>query len=403
MRILIVNMYYYPNMVGGAEHSVKLLAEGLKRANQEVAVLTLDGTKKGLVKELINGVCIYRAYSKSIYRRRILNDKSHPFDMLLNGINSIFNPQMRKYIKNVISEFNPDVIHTNNLVSMSYWIWKYSYKRDIPLIHTIRDYWLIDPTTRINGSNRLFATIHQCYMRYYSNEYVRMVTAPSESTLSIFSQRQYFRNAAKTCIVNCIDFSQEILMNSTDKKLNKDDSIVSFLYAGYLSENKGIKYLINELKHTDCDFSMVFCGDGPLKSELEKYGEVDKRVVVKGKVTKDELNQEYEKNDVLVMPSLWEEPFGRIVIEAAQFAMPSIGSNKGGIPETIATLNYGEVVSVEHSGEMARCLAKFSNRDYVKQIIRRMPENLQKYKTERQINSFLLLYKKSIKTIGDQQ
>lgn len=403
MRILIVNMYYYPNMIGGAEHSVKLLAEGLSKADQEVAVLTLDGSSRNLAKDFVNGVSIYRGYSKSIYRRRILNDKSHVFDAVFNGINSIYNHQIKKIIKNVINDFNPDIIHTNNLVSMSYWIWKYSYKHDIPLIHTLRDYWLIDPTTRIDGSNKFLMKLFQCYMRHYSNEYVRVVTAPSEATLSIFSQRKYFQNASKSCIVNCIDFSQEVLESVTHKKLNKDGSIVSFLFAGYLSENKGVKYLINELKDTDCDFRIVFCGNGPLLDELQAYSKKDTRVVVKGKVTKSELNKEYEKNDVLVMPSLWEEPFGRTVIEAAQFAMPTIGSDKGGIPETITTLSYGETVSVEQSGVMARCLEKYSNRDYVKQIIRAMPQNIQKYTAEEQINGFLSLYKKTIDKVGDRR
>ena len=31
MRVLIVNTFYYPNMQGGAEQSVKLLAENLLR------------------------------------------------------------------------------------------------------------------------------------------------------------------------------------------------------------------------------------------------------------------------------------------------------------------------------------------------------------------------------------
>ena len=47
MRILFVNTYYYPNMFGGAEHSVKLLAEGLG-AHNECAVFSADAASKGL-------------------------------------------------------------------------------------------------------------------------------------------------------------------------------------------------------------------------------------------------------------------------------------------------------------------------------------------------------------------
>ena len=39
MRILIVNTHYFPEMVGGTENSLKLLAEGLAKRN-DVFVMT---------------------------------------------------------------------------------------------------------------------------------------------------------------------------------------------------------------------------------------------------------------------------------------------------------------------------------------------------------------------------
>ena len=39
MKILILNNYYYPNMEGGAEYSVKLLAEALVKIGIDVNVL----------------------------------------------------------------------------------------------------------------------------------------------------------------------------------------------------------------------------------------------------------------------------------------------------------------------------------------------------------------------------
>lgn len=42
MRVLIVNTFYYPNMQGGAEQSVKLLAENLLRHGNTVAIYCAD-------------------------------------------------------------------------------------------------------------------------------------------------------------------------------------------------------------------------------------------------------------------------------------------------------------------------------------------------------------------------
>lgn len=41
MKILIVNNLYYPNLVGGGEVSVQILAEGLKKIGHDVMVISL--------------------------------------------------------------------------------------------------------------------------------------------------------------------------------------------------------------------------------------------------------------------------------------------------------------------------------------------------------------------------
>ncbi len=393
MRILLVNMYYYPHMIGGAEHSVKLLAEGLARAGHSVAVLTLDGQKRGLSEEDVNNVHIYRGYSKSIYRRRLQGNKMHPMDMIANGLHSVVNVRMNRCVKESIRKFRPDAVHTNNLVSMSCWIWKYCYTKHIPFVHTLRDYWLLDPTTRIGGSNRLIETVFSTMMRRKTNKLVRTVTAPSFATLSVFERKQYFQNAQKVCVVNCIEFSYEKLRYWTRVKTGITDDNIVFLYAGYLSESKGVRFLLEGLKRAQSSFQIVFCGDGPLLSEVKDYGAVDSRVVIKGKLSKQELEREYERADVLIVPSMWEEPFGRVVIEAAQYAVPTIGSDRGGIPETIKALDYGEIISVDDPDSLARCIEEYSSRAVVRGKIRTLPKNLEKYTVEKQVDEFLEIYK----------
>ena len=43
----------------------------------------------------------------------------------------------------------------------------------------------------------------------------------------------------------------------------------------------------------------------------------------------------YEKTRLLLVPSLWPEPFGRVPLEAAISGIPSIVSNRGGLPEAV--------------------------------------------------------------------
>jgi glycosyltransferase involved in cell wall biosynthesis len=43
----------------------------------------------------------------------------------------------------------------------------------------------------------------------------------------------------------------------------------------------------------------------------------------------------FEKIDVLAVPSLWHEPFGRVAIEAMAWGIPVIASRRGGLPEIV--------------------------------------------------------------------
>lgn len=43
----------------------------------------------------------------------------------------------------------------------------------------------------------------------------------------------------------------------------------------------------------------------------------------------------YCEADVLLVPSIWDEAFGRVSIEAQILGIPVIVSNKGGLPETV--------------------------------------------------------------------
>ena len=57
MRIMVINTYYYPEIVGGAEYSVKKLSEKLVQEGHTVRVLC---TGKENSKEIIDGVEVVR-------------------------------------------------------------------------------------------------------------------------------------------------------------------------------------------------------------------------------------------------------------------------------------------------------------------------------------------------------
>jgi len=49
----------------------------------------------------------------------------------------------------------------------------------------------------------------------------------------------------------------------------------------------------------------------------------------------DDARDIYRKTSIILFPSIWDEPFGRIPIEAGINGIPTIASNRGGLPESV--------------------------------------------------------------------
>ncbi len=115
-------------------------------------------------------------------------------------------------------------------------------------------------------------------------------------------------------------------------KFPKKEKIITFV--GKLNHSKGYdtfgKAIIRILKKYK-DWKSIVIGDEP----REKYNFKHSRLFHLGWITHDETLQIYKKSSISVVPSHWEEPFGRTSLEAASRGCATILSKKGGLPETI--------------------------------------------------------------------
>lgn len=112
-------------------------------------------------------------------------------------------------------------------------------------------------------------------------------------------------------------------------------------YIGRLSEGKGFHELLEAfaiLRRRNVNVELLVAGnfvDEPYKARIEEaVQETCLRYSVRFLGYREDLKPLYEALDVLVVPSR-NEPFGRVVIEAAANGVPCIATNSGGIPEII--------------------------------------------------------------------
>tara|TARA_A100001011_G_scaffold399548_1_gene508745 strand:- start:1345 stop:2538 length:1194 start_codon:yes stop_codon:yes gene_type:complete len=327
IKVLLVNNLYHPFEVGGAEKSVKSLCEKLPKEHFDIGVLSL--TNKMDSYETINGIKIWRLKSRNIYwpfksksQTRIKKIIWHVIDR-----KTLFLPVK---VKNILKEFNPHIIHTNNLSGISTSIWKIASKRKIPVIHTLRDYYLMCPKSTMFKALKSCST--QCVdCEFFSKKQKKLSNIPSvvvgisQRILDIHLSNGYFSSSEKLVIYNgfSINKSTHPTTHSTPLKIG---------FIGQLNRAKGFDTLVNALSTlTHYDWRLLIAGNYLPKQKVDTNKKIPKeKVAFLGFVKQKSF---FEKVDFLVVPSIWEEPFGRVIIESFLMNTPVIASNIGGIPE----------------------------------------------------------------------
>jgi glycosyltransferase involved in cell wall biosynthesis len=104
------------------------------------------------------------------------------------------------------------------------------------------------------------------------------------------------------------------------------------VFAGRIVRTKGVGVLIRAARDVDAEF--VLCGDGRelgATQELARRLGVEERVRFTGWLDAGRLATELAEASVVVMPSVWPEPFGLVGIEAFAAGRPAVASATGGI------------------------------------------------------------------------
>jgi len=106
------------------------------------------------------------------------------------------------------------------------------------------------------------------------------------------------------------------------------------LFVGRLVPAKGVKLLVEVAKGLK-EIDFAFIGNGPLSNWMKEQESKMRNIHCLGKVDNYDLPKYYSAADLLCVPSLCEEGYGRVIIEAISCGTPAIGSNTTGISEVI--------------------------------------------------------------------
>lgn len=332
MKLAIINTLYTPHVIGGAERSVQLLSEALVGQGVETIVICA-GPGPGVNSKVVNGVKVYYVGLRNIYwpfGQRGTVDSLKPLWHMID----IYNPIMARAVAHVLEVEQPDLVHTNNLTGFSVAVWDEITKRTLPIVHTLRDYYLMCPKSVMfrNQRNCARQCAHcKCYstLKFRQTKRVEAVIGISGYILDRHLHLGYFKHATvKAVIYNPYD------ANYPPIRANHDCGPLRIGFLGRLEPTKGIELLLQSVRGLPTNDLKVIIGG---KGTDDYTGYLRQRYPLPnceylGFV---KPSQFFPRIDVLVVPSLWHEPMGRTVIEAYAHGIPVIGSDRGGIPELI--------------------------------------------------------------------
>lgn len=128
------------------------------------------------------------------------------------------------------------------------------------------------------------------------------------------------------------------------KKPFSDPPVIMF--AGQLIRGKGVDLMLRALALIKKNYYALIVGDGNdmkfLKKLALKLGIADK---VEFTGWQDDVAKFWEKADIAVFPSRWQEPFGLTGIEAFSYKLPVVAFDVGGVTEWLCHGQNGLVVA----------------------------------------------------------
>lgn len=362
-KVLFLNPFDDPQDGGGAEVIMCRLAESFARRGVEAVVLS-TWTGGGFQRIARNGVRIIRAGIRNVYWPNLNVHQRAAKRMLWHLLDS-YNPFMQPILRQVLQAERPDVVEIHNLSCWSAAAWRTIADMKIPSVQVLHDNYVICPKTTMhkNGANckgqcascRLLRLPH----RRLSN-HVSAVVGVSRFVLDRHLGLGYFTDVPiRRAIHNVCDPGQLGIGASPSSVRTGKDKNVRIGFIGRIEAVKGIELLLESFTRLEIpkvELSIAGGGKTEYVQSLRSRFQSE-RIRFLGRVRPRDF---YPEVDLVVVPSLLNDTFPTVVIEALSFGKPVIGSRRGGIPEIIRHGHNGLLFEPDNPGELSAALLKLT-------------------------------------------
>jgi len=212
----------------------------------------------------------------------------------------------------------------------------------------MHDYWLVCPTHTLFRFNRApcihphCATCSFTYMRppqgwrasgllNAAAKHVDAFIAPSR-----FSQALHHERGLNVPIVHLPHFvpAADPGVSTREELTDEAPDAPYFLFVGRLEKLKGLQTLIPIFRRYQ-KAQLLVAGTGTYEPALRRLAGGMDNVRFLGFLSTHQLQALYRQAVAVIVPSIWFEVFGQVIIEAFQQGSPVIVRNMGGMPEIV--------------------------------------------------------------------
>lgn len=331
-RILALTLYYPPHSFGGYERSCRDVMTRLATRGHEVSVLTSDLRLAGVEESDDPRVAVRRElgtwlradalYRPSLRSRLAIERSNH------------------RALDAMLREHRPEVVTVWHMGAMSLGLLERLARNKMPLVYVIGDDWLCY-APELDSWGRLFRKIGP-----FAGLIEPLVGVPTRlhnlgHSAILFNSRDNQRRAHAGSRWH---FEHEaVIYVGLDKAVftpgvsRERDWGRRLLFAGRFDPRKGLATVIEALPALD-EHVLEVRGTGGaeererLRAMAHELGVAD-RVWFADPLAPAALAERYRQADAVVFPSIWEEPFGLVPVEAMACGTPVVATGTGGSGE----------------------------------------------------------------------
>lgn len=355
-HVLIISIGFLPN-IGGLETHLKDLIDELIKNNWKVTVLTYQPLNTPVLgkwiergkKLIVFRLPVLRGIFYKLYKKPLLEF------LFLEPLLFLVTPLM------LLTYPNINVVNAQGLIagfSASFWA-KIFRKRYVVSAQSVYHF----------PKKGFYRQI--CKWIFSSADKIISISKQSKhdiETLGISSERiQTYTNWENS------DLLKPIKKETAKKEMGLTNKfVVSFF--GRLIEEKGVKVIIDAVKLSDRRISFTIYGEGPLIDYVKKAAKKYPNVIYMGTIPPNLLPLHYSAADIVLMPTLNEEGFGRVAAGALFCGIPVIASNRGALPTVVAD-SVGKIIEPT-SQEIAKAVNFYFNN---RSVLKKSARNARKY------------------------